>query len=456
MRKKKYPIIVLSTALIIFLAACSNVTSNPPIQDNETGDMISAEELSDVNSSSSENEFSSSSIRDSSSSANESSSSIEIQEESSSSIADESSSSAEIQEKSSSSTDVNSSSSAEVNSVESVETPSSSSVEPPPESSNSEQEVVESSSAEMILYSSSMETLPESSSSEIELPLLESSSSSEEQSSSSENEPESSCSLDENVLSEECIALRSALDTFPQVTELLKCLRKTEKIAFILRHSERDKSKSGTKDPLNDNGRKIAYELGEKLKDVDDIYFMHTRVYRTMETILKIVEGKGQSFSQSTVPFSSKEGLDHMETIDLEDSYLIKDSDRFQECRSRFGWGWSPYPYVAYEIDVNQPCQESFYNVNDRLAEFIKNYFTYEKMHNITIGISHDKLLVPYAIVASNHQAHLQFHEHENDFNYWINYLTGIAIIVDEDGSTTVLPTTAMNDPYLRVFPDDF
>ncbi|PWJ69981.1 hypothetical protein BGX12_10461 [Fibrobacter sp. UWR4] len=447
MWKKKYPVIILSIAFAIGVAACSHTVSS--CSPNET-----------ESSSSSENESSSSDEVDSSSSqSEESSSSSDTPEtssfstetdESSSSVAEISSSSVQESAESSSSDAIESSSSEEAILSSSTDEISSSSLEII-ESSSSEQPpepIVESSSSEEIQSSSSEDSI--SSCSE------ESSSSSSDDSISSRSEEVfSSSSEEEQLLSEECLTLRSTLDTFPQVTELLKCIRKTEKVAFILRHSERDKSKSGSKEYLNDNGRKLAFEFGEKLQDVEDIYFMHTRVYRTMETILKISEGKGQSFSESAIPFSTKEGVDQLETADLEESYMIRDDDKFQECKSRFGWGWSAYSYAAYEDDVSQACQDGLYDADDRLAEFIDTYFTYEKMHNVTIAISHDNLLVPFVTAASKRQVHLQFHQHEGDFNYWINYLTGLAIITDNEGNTTVLPATAMNDPYLRVFPDD-
>lgn len=424
MRKNRYQII-LAAALAFFIAACSESSSS--LSDSESN----IEEILEDGESTSTETISSNSTEEISSGF----------EEFSSSSAEAISSSSEIIDSSSSEMSLSPSGEEEVSSS-SQETEESSSSELIEESSSSNEE-----------QSSSSFEEPESSSSDEE---LYSSSSDEEVSSSSFEEIQSSSSLEEDILSEECIALRSVRDTFPQVTDLLKCLHKTEKIAFILRHSERDKSKSGTTDPLNDNGRKLAYELGEKLKDEEDIYFMHTRVYRTMETILKIVEGKGQRFSESTIPFSTQDGVDQMETADLEESYMIRNNDKFQECRGGFGWSWSLFTYAAYEDDVSPACQEGFYDADDRLAEFINTYFTYEKMHNVTIGISHDKLLAPFVIAAGNRQVHLQFHEHEGDYNYWINYLTGIAIIVGEDGSTTILPATGMNDPYLRVFPDDY
>lgn len=255
-----------------------------------------------------------------------------------------------------------------------------------------------------------------------------------------------------------CKELRSTTNKFHNVMDVFKCVNKNEKVAFILRHAARNKNDTGDQGKLNDEGRAQSIAFGKKLKDVGDIYFMNTKVYRTMETVLKIVEGSGQKFSESKIPFSAKTGVDHEQSADLEDSYLIKDQSKYQSCRDKFSWGWSPYSYFAFEENVSRECQETFYDIDDRLAEFVQAHFTYDRMHNVTLAISHDKLLMPMVIAVSKRQIDLRFHAHENtekQFDYWINYLTGIVVIVDENNNTTLLPVTALDDPLLRTFPDN-
>lgn len=259
----------------------------------------------------------------------------------------------------------------------------------------------------------------------------------------------------------DCQVIRSTTDKFSRLQDILPCVKTDEKVAFIIRHAARNKSASGDHAGLNDEGRKQSKALGEELKSFGGIYFMNTKVYRTMETVLKIVEGKEQIFSESKVPFQNKEADDHLETSDLEDTYLVTDERKLQNCRNtlqskyNWSWGWSPYSYIAYEEKPVPECKEAFYDIDKRLDELLETHFTYEKMHQITMAISHDKLLVPLVIAASKRQINLKFHQNENNFNYWINYLTGIAIIVGPTGSPLILPTTALDDPILRVFPDN-
>lgn len=288
------------------------------------------------------------------------------------------------------------------------------------------------------------------------------SSSSKNQQVSSSSKPGNSGSnvaeLNDNT---ECQVIRNTTDKFSRLQDILPCVKSDEKVAFIIRHAARNKSASGDQAGLNDEGRTQSKALGEELKDIEDIYFMNTKVYRTMETVLKIVEGKGQSFSESKVPFQNKEADDHLETSDMEDTYLVTDDRKLQNCRNtlqskyNWSWGWSAYSYIAFEEKPVPECKEAFFDIDERLEELIDTHFTYDKMHPITMAISHDKLLVPLVIAASNRQINLKFHQHENDFNYWINYLTGIAIIVDQSNNRLILPTTALKDPILRVFPDN-
>lgn len=259
-------------------------------------------------------------------------------------------------------------------------------------------------------------------------------------------------------MSTECENIRATRDQFHQLTDVVNCVMENEKVAYVIRHAERNKSSTGTEGRLNDNGREQSITLGERLAPLGPIYFMHTKVYRTMETVLKIAEGKGQEFSESSIPFTATSADDHEQRTDLLDSYFIKDESQANACKNQHSWSWSAYSYFAYEEDVSRECQAGFYDVDDRIQEFIKDNFTYSKMHDITIAISHDQFLIPFIIsVSERNTIDLRFHKHENEesrYDYWINYLTGVAIIVDENDQAITIPVTAMEDPYLRVFPE--
>lgn len=253
-------------------------------------------------------------------------------------------------------------------------------------------------------------------------------------------------------LSEQCLAIRATKNDFIPITDIFPCVRSNEKLAFIIRHAARDRDASGSLASLNSEGRSQSLELGERLSATGDFFYMHTHYYRNMETVMLMAQGKGQTIPDSASLYSVIEDEYHLQTQDLLESWFVKDETKVDACKSPQSWGWSAYSKFAYEEENLTACQAAFYDVDDRVQDFIAKYFTYEQMHDMTMAISHDQFVVPFLVSISDRQLDLRFHNHENDFNYWINYLTGVAIIVDPDNQVTIIPVKSLDDAYLRVY----
>ena len=253
-------------------------------------------------------------------------------------------------------------------------------------------------------------------------------------------------------LSEQCLAIRATKNDFIPITDIFPCVRSNEKLAFIIRHAARDRDASGSLASLNSEGRSQSLELGERLSATGDFFYMHTHYYRNMETVMLMAQGKGQTIPDSASLYSVIEDEYHLQTQDLLESWFVKDETKVDACESPQSWGWSAYSKFAYEEENLTACQAAFYDVDDRVQDFIAKYFTYEQMHDMTMAISHDQFVVPFLVSISDRQLDLRFHNHENDFNYWINYLTGVAIIVDPDNQVTTIPVKSLDDAYLRVY----
>ncbi len=253
-------------------------------------------------------------------------------------------------------------------------------------------------------------------------------------------------------LSEQCLAIRAIKNDFIPITDIFPCVRSNEKLAFIIRHAARDRDASGSLASLNSEGRSQSLELGERLSATGDFFYMHTHYYRNMETVMLMAQGKGQTIPDSASLYSVIEDEYHLQTQDLLESWFVKDETKVDACKSPQSWGWSAYSKFAYEEENLTACQAAFYDVDDRVQDFIAKYFTYEQMHDMTMAISHDQFVVPFLVSISDRQLDLRFHNHENDFNYWINYLTGVAIIVDPDNQVTIIPVKSLDDAYLRVY----
>jgi hypothetical protein len=68
----------------------------------------------------------------------------------------------------------------------------------------------------------------------------------------------------------------------------------------------------------------------------------------------------------------------------------------------------------------------------------------------VSILVSHDMLVEPLIVFVSNRTINLKIYE--SPFR-WVNYLSGIAVIVDETGTVTVLPVRG--DEYGWMVPRD-
>ena len=286
---------------------------------------------------------------------------------------------------------------------------------------------------------------------------------------SSSSETPSSSSVEQ--LSEMCKTLRATTDVFNSLYDVLGCTRSDEKIAIILRHAQRDIHKYGDDDGLIDVGRAQAKQVGEKLKklNLDDFYYMYTNVKRTAETAQIIAVNKGENVS-SNINDWHKHSIENLTEINqnLKESWYVKPNQSASNCKGNASWGWSSYSRIAYQEYDNdnnkRNCENAFYPIADRVNDFINTYFTYDQMHKYTLAISHDQYLVPFVVTISNKQIHddvvnskydLRFHKHDSwppDFNYWINYLTGVVLIVDSENNVIKLPVKALDDGFLREY----
>ena len=289
---------------------------------------------------------------------------------------------------------------------------------------------------------------------------------------SSSSETPSSSSVEQ--LSEKCKTLRATTDVFNSLYDVLGCTRSDEKVVIILRHAQRDIHKYGDDDGLIEVGRLQAKQVGEKLKELnlDDFYYMYTNVKRTAETAQIIAINKGENVSTDINDWH-KHNIANLTEINqnLKESWYVKPNQNASNCKGGASWGWSSYSKIAYQEyddDNNrQNCENAFYPIDTRIEAFIENYFTYEQMHKYTLAISHDQYLVPFVITISNKKIHddvvnskydLRFHLHDRDinwnpdFNYWINYLAGVMLIVDADNNVIKLPVKALDDGFLRKY----
>ena len=284
---------------------------------------------------------------------------------------------------------------------------------------------------------------------------------------SSSNVAPSSSSVKQ--LSAECKALRSKTDEFSPIYDVFDCLRPNEKVAFILRHASRPSNKWGDKDPLDKTGEQQSATVGNAFKEmnVDDFAYMHTYYYRAKQTAWIIAQNKGQDVGSENEWFGDNDNEFQTTNNDLLDSVFVNDANKRNACDN----GWAGYARAAYgQFDENEykngendyqydsrktACKEAFRNIDSMVTVLVERHFTYDKMKPITLAISHDQFLTPFVISISNRKIKgedgrdLRYHRTSNN-KHWINYLSGVAIIVDDDNNTKIIPVTALGSGFLE------
>jgi len=237
-----------------------------------------------------------------------------------------------------------------------------------------------------------------------------------------------------------CEEIRSTKKDFVPIENVLPCVRDNEKVAFVIRHGERNAGESGYDDTLNANGVIDTRALGRKLKDYPDFYYMHTDCLRTLETAYRIAEGKGQKVEEFTR--DNCDSVVHEYNEDLYYYWYLKDESYLGKCGSDAGLG--ALTMMAYEVD-DYYCSQAFYNAKDRTLEFIEKNFTYGKMHHITFAITHDYFVAPLMIAITDGEIGMDYYNHYGDEYYWPNFLSGAAIIVDDRGKVTMIPVKGLS-----------
>lgn len=215
--------------------------------------------------------------------------------------------------------------------------------------------------------------------------------------------------------------LKSNADKFVDIQDVYESIKDDERVIFVLRHAERgdDTSKGGT---LTDNGKKQSEQVGARLKKFkEDFVLGASEFLRAHQTVESIAKGRGQAYDKrDTIP-------------QLNDDWYTKNSDEVEKAKNECGGGWEVTSKYAYTGAYSTGTNAAYYNLAERSVELIEDVLAkkYTKEKFVLLS-SHDKLMVPLVAYCSNLQ--IEFKKYENN-GKWINYLAGVAIIIDKDGN---------------------
>jgi len=281
--------------------------------------------------------------------------------------------------------------------------------------SSSEQDSPEWSSSAMSSSSippySSSEHIPHALSSSAE-PYVDYSSSIEESSSSEVIEPSPEIVLDK--------------EGFATVADVYKSLSSDEKAVFIIRHSEREDDVA-LETELTANGIQMAQDLGATLKSEEEFSYVTSGFVRTNETANHISKGRGEATLPKLIT-----------NYDITGNWFLKISaDSLAKQATALGLKGSSIELMArWAYEGGYP--ETFYEMEPRAQEFMQAVIlkNLSKWNRVTIMVSHDIFVMPLAVFGSQKKVALKYHE---DY-HWINYIAGLAIIVDAQNNLRYIP----------------
>lgn len=229
------------------------------------------------------------------------------------------------------------------------------------------------------------------------------------------------------------LAIAPDEDGFYDMGDVYKAVPQTSKIAFVIRHSKREKKNTGTESQLTPIGIQMAQALGAKLVGEESFYYSATDFLRTRETCKQIATGRGET-DVNVVTWDGING----------DYFLTVPSDTLDALVSERGGNPRYIAQYAYGVPYTNAMVASiipayFYDLFERGNQFVNEVIVANmpSWKRVSILVSHDMLVEPLIVFVSNRTINLRIYE---DPNRWVNYLSGIAVIIDEAGAVTVLP----------------
>ena len=222
------------------------------------------------------------------------------------------------------------------------------------------------------------------------------------------------------------VATPQEADGFTDLVEVYASLKSDEKAVFIIRHSERTDD-TGPSGHLTSNGKTYARDLGARLAAVakEDFYYGYSGYTRTQETCEEIAIGKGQTgYTLNILPY-------------MDGAWYIKDEATANSYINAEG-GW----VVFSKYGFTGAYPDAFYDLETRSEELLKNNIlaNLPAMKRVNVMCTHDYLVVPLLAYTTNGHANVRYYEKWR----WINYLSGVAMIISADGSVRYVPVKGL------------
>ena len=216
---------------------------------------------------------------------------------------------------------------------------------------------------------------------------------------------------------------------FYDVGDIYKAAPETYRIAFVLRHAARE-SGLGQESALTEAGVAQALNVGAKLAGGDEsFYYASTDFVRTRETCNNIAKGRGETNFETETQAELLNGS----------YFLTVSSDSLDSYAKKKGGSWKVVSAYAFGENFQvETLSLHFYDLFERGNQFVMENIV-ANMPNwkrVSVLISHDVLLEPLVVYASNRQATVNFYKDGR----WVNYLSGIAVVLNAEDKVEVYP----------------
>ena len=231
---------------------------------------------------------------------------------------------------------------------------------------------------------------------------------------------------------------------FATVADVYRSLQDNEKAVFIIRHSEREDNVA-IETELTANGVKMAQDLGATLKSDEEFSYITSGFVRTNETANNISKGRGEASLPKLIT-----------NYDITGNWFLKMSaDSLAQYGTSLGMkGGSVELMAHWAYDGGYP--NALYELSPRAEEFMQKVIlkNLPKWKRVSIMVSHDIFVMPLTVFGSKGKVALKYHE---DY-HWINYIAGLAIIIDEQNNLRYIPVKGAESgviDYLAIYMEE-
>lgn len=227
---------------------------------------------------------------------------------------------------------------------------------------------------------------------------------------------------------------------FVQANDFFASLKSTERVYLLVRHAERPHITAADADygahvGLTAAGRERAVALGKMFPPEGDAVYYSSPVGRCMDTAKCIAEGRALAgyCGGSQVAGSPDTGCATVTSLAVLGHLYVKDYPSYLDVlNERF------YQNICSWIDSDD--HPAFYPLHER-AEEVRKFMLEKGTARFNIFATHDAWVVPTLV----HFCKMHFTPQR-----WMNYLTGIAFVVNSDGFERVVPVTGMESGWLE------